>query len=94
MIGVLAVWSLLAWVGYALVDPVLSWLAGTAGSGQGVVAVVDSLNVGGVLGQAKALLRIVVKPAIVVLWAIGALVLIAAPLILPRIGRLLSRLRR
>lgn len=100
----LAVWSLLAWVGYALADPVLGWvaakagllvdggkgLATAAGAGKEVSSVVDSLNVSGFLGQAIALLRAIAKPAIIVLWAIGALALVAAPVILPRIGRLLG----
>ncbi len=109
-IGVLAglsVWSLLAWIGYAFVDPILSWfatnaglltasgknLATVAGAGKGVGSVVDNLNVNGFSGQAIALLRVVLKPAIIVLWVIGALALIAAPLVLPRIGRMLGRRR-
>lgn len=98
----LVLWSLLAWVGYALVDPVLGWVAANAGllvdggkglatgAGKEVGSVVDNLNVSGFLGQAIALLRVIVKPAIIVLWVIGTLVLIAAPVILPRIGRLLG----
>lgn len=104
VIAGLAVWSLLAWIGYALVDPILGWVAASAGlladgakglatatgAGKEVGSVLDSLNVSGFLGQAIALLRVVLKPAIIVLWAIGALALIAAPVILPRIGRLLG----
>lgn len=100
----LGVWSLLAWVGYALVDPVLGWVATNAGllvdggkdlatatgAGKEVGSAVDNLNVSGFLGQAIALLRVIVKPAIIVLWAIGALALVAAPVILPRIGRMLG----
>lgn len=100
----LVLWSLLAWVGYALVDPVLGWIAANTGllvdGGKGLAtaigvgkeagSVVDSLNVSGFLGQAIALLRTIVKPAIIVLWAIGALALAAAPVILPRVGRLLG----
>jgi protein required for attachment to host cells len=41
------------------------------------------------LGQAITFLRVAIT-AIVVLWAIGALVVIAAPVILPRIRRLLD----
>lgn len=103
----LVLWSLFAWIGYILVDPVLNWVALNAGvlldtgkglaavteGGKEVGAVVDNLNVSGLLGQAIALLRAVVKPAIVIVWAIGALALIAAPVILPRVGRLLDRRR-
>ncbi|MBI2719790.1 MAG: hypothetical protein HY245_11950 [Rhizobiales bacterium] len=102
MIVGLAAWSLVAWIGYALADPVLGWVVASAGllvdAGKGlstvtgigkeVGGVVGNLDVSGLLGQAIALLRIVVKPAIVVFWAIGALALIAAPVILPRFGRL------
>lgn len=100
----LVLWSLLAWVGYVLVDPILGWVASNAGllvdggkglatatgAGKQVGTVVDNLDVSGFLGQAIALLRVVIKPAIIVLWAIGALALIAAPVILPRVGRLLG----
>lgn len=100
----LVLWSLLAWAGYALVDPILGWvaanagllvdggkgLAGAVGVGKEVGVVVDNLNVSGFLGQIIALLRVVLKPAIIVVWAIGAAVLVAAPLILPKIGRLFA----
>ncbi|CCV08374.1 exported hypothetical protein [Mesorhizobium metallidurans STM 2683] len=103
----LAVWSLIAWIGYVLVDPVLGWVAANAGllvdSGKGLAtatgvgkeasSIVDGLDVSGFMGQAIALLRAILKPAIVVLWAIGALALLAAPMLLPRIGRLLARRR-
>lgn len=101
----LALWSLLALVGYALVDPMLGWIASNAGllvdggkglatatgAGKEVGNIVDGLNVSGFLGQVIALLRIILKPTIVVVWAIGALVLIAAPAIMQKIGRLLVR---
>lgn len=104
VIAGLAVWSLLAWIGYALVDPILGWVAASAGllaggakglatatgAGKEVGTVLDSLNVSGFLGQAIAWLGVVLKPAIVVVWAIGSLVLIAAPMMLGRIGRLLG----
>ena len=103
----LVLWSLLAWAGYALVDPVLGWVAASAGflldsgkdiatatgAGKEVGVVVDGLNASGLLGQVVALLRGILKPTIVVVWVIGALVLIAAPAILPRIGRLLAAFR-
>ena len=91
----LVLWSLLAWVGYVLVDPILGWVAASAGllvdggkdiatatGGNEIGIILDNLNVSGFLGQTIALLRVVLKPAIVVVWAIGALALIAAPVIL------------
>ena len=99
----LVLWSLLAWVGYVLVDPILGWVAASAGllvdggkdiaaatGGKEVGTILDNLNVSGFLGQIIALLRVVLKPAIVLVWAIGALILVAAPFILPKIGRLLG----
>jgi len=100
----LVLWSLLAWVGHVLVDPTFGWVASNAGSwlmaGKGSQPRPEParrsatssiiLDVSGFLGQAIALLRVVMKPAIIVLWAIGALALIAAPVILPRVGRLLG----
>lgn len=68
----LVLWSLLAWVGYALVDPALGWaaassgalvdggkgLATAVGAGKEVGAVVDKLNVSGAVGQTIAFLRV------------------------------------
>jgi hypothetical protein len=104
VIAGLAVWSLLAWIGYALVDPVLAWVAVNAGllvdSGKGLAtatgvgkevgSVVGNLNISGFLGQAIAFLRVVLKPAIIVVWAIGALAIFAMPLILSKRGRSFS----
>lgn len=99
----LVLWSLLAWVGYVLVDPILGWVAASVGllvdggkdiatatGGKEVGIILDNLNVSGFLGQIIALLRVVLKPAIVVVWAIGALILTAAPFILPKIGRIFA----
>lgn len=96
----LVVWSLLAWTAYALVDPVLGWVAANAGlvldSGKGLAtevgneaaSVAQSINAGGILGQAAIFLKAVLKPLIIVVWAIGFLGLLAAPRILPKlIGR-------
>lgn len=103
----LVLWSLLALFCYALVDPVLGWIAANVGvlvdggkglatavgAGKEVGSVVDSLNASGLLGQAIALLRIILKPTIVVVWVIGALVLIGAPTILRGRGRLRAPFR-
>lgn len=107
VIAGLAVWSLLAWVAYALTDPVLGWVAASAGLivesgkniatvagvGKEVGTVVDSLNTTGLLGQAVALLRIIMKPMIVITWGIGALALIVAPRLLREMGGQLARFR-
>jgi len=100
VLGGLAIWSLLAWMAYALVDPVLGWMAANAGlvldSGKGIAtgvgkeaaSVAQSINAGGFLGQAAIVLKAVLKPLIIVVWAIGFLGLLAAPRILPKlVGR-------
>ena len=96
----LVVWSLLAWTAYALVDPVLNWVAANAGfvldSGRGLATgvgkeaadVAQNINASGFLGQAAIFLKAILKPLIIVVWAIGILALLAAPRILPKlIGR-------
>jgi hypothetical protein len=77
----------------SLVGPVLSWIAAnaglladsgkdlatTAGAGKEIGNIVDGLNVSGLLGQVIAVLGVILKPMIVIVGAIGALALIAAP---------------
>lgn len=101
----LVLWTLLAWLAYVVADPVLGWIAASAGVltdgakgvaavtgvGREVGALIDTINVTGITGQVIAWLAIVLKPAIVVVWAIGALVLIVAPLILPGLVRRFGR---
>lgn len=105
LIVALVVWSLLAWIAYVLVDPALNWVAVTAGilvdTGKGIATATGvgeqvgsaaaGLNARGFWGQAITLLRLVLKPGIIIVWAIGALALVAAPVILPRIGMILGR---
>lgn len=100
----LAVWSFLAWIGYISVDGLLDWAAANAGgaidSGKNVASavgigkeaagVVDALNVNGLLSGSIGLLQAIAKPAIVIIWALGALLLLAIPFILSKIGGLLS----
>lgn len=104
---ILAFWSIVSWVGYASVDPVLGWAAANVGAmleggknivtatgvGKEIGSVVDSLNVSGLLGQAIALLLVVVKPLIIIVWAIGAIAVVASPVILPKLGRFRARRR-
>lgn len=73
----LIVWSLLAWGAYLLVDPVLGWFAGSvrplADAGTGVA-------------RWFGLVHVVVEPAILILWVLGSLALLAALLVLSRLG--------
>lgn len=103
----LVVWSAVAWIGYASVDNFLSWaganagiavdsgktVASAVGVGKEVVGLVDALNVGGILSWAIPLLQTAAKPAIIVLWGIGVLAFLAAPLLLSRVGRLFAARR-
>lgn len=96
----LIVWSLLAWGAFLLVDPVLGWFAGSVGPladagtgvarwfglGQQAAALRDAANVDGLAGGLIGLVHIVAEPAIVILWALGSLALLAAPAILSRLG--------
>ncbi|WP_198672091.1 hypothetical protein [Pseudogemmobacter bohemicus] len=105
MVGIV-VWSLLAWVGYSLADPLLAWLGaavlGVAEGGRGLAvavggqpagAAMDMVNAGGLAAQAMALLQLLVKPAIVLIWLLGIVALLALPFLLPLARRLASRFR-
>lgn len=101
----LVIWSLIAWAAYLAVGPILTWVASSAGllvdTGKSIASlteagkvagnVLDGLDVTGLAGQAIVLMQAVAGPVIVVVWALGALALLAAPLILPRAGRLIGR---
>lgn len=95
-LATVGVWSLLAWGAYGLVDGGLAWfggnaavlaergrgLAGAVGAGREFGAAVEGLNTAGALGA----LRSILKPLIVVVWAAGAVALLAAPLLLARLA--------
>ncbi len=98
LIGI-ALWSALAFGAFVLVDPVLAWFGGAVGPladagtgaarwfglGQQAAALCDVANVDGLAGGLIGLVRTVAKPAIVILWALGSLALLAAPAILSRL---------
>lgn len=103
VVGVLLVlWSLLAGGIYLFIDPIFGWVAQNAGllvdfgrdasnlSGVESGPLIDSLNLKGWLGQLIALLWSIAKPALIVIWAVGAGLLLVAPLILRKLGSLLS----
>ena len=105
----LAVWSLLAWGAYGLADGLIGWgaanagaaveggkdLATAAGVGKPVGQAVEALNLGGLAGQGLDLLRTLLGPVIIGVWAIGAAVTLAVPWLLSRFGGLLAgRFRR
>lgn len=98
---VLVVWTLLAWGGYSLVDGVLAWTSSNAGAlvqtgrdaaaatgiGSEVVGVVGSAETSGLLSGFFALVGAVLKPLVVVVWLVGAVLIMAAP----RLVSLLTR---
>lgn len=99
-----ALWSLLAWGAYGLADGLLGWgatnagavidggrdLASAAGVGRPVGQAADALGLEGLASGGLGLLRAVLAPAVIVLWAVGAALLLAAPWLLSRFGGLLA----
>ncbi|KQT22798.1 hypothetical protein ASG57_25500 [Bradyrhizobium sp. Leaf396] len=86
---------------------ILSWLA-TSGSavlqagkdagsaigvGKEVGVAIDSLKSSGLVEQAVALLRIILKPAAVVIWLLGALLIVLLPRMLGRLAGAFGRRR-
>ncbi|MBT1155114.1 hypothetical protein J1C56_05875 [Aminobacter anthyllidis] len=98
---VLVLWTLLAWLGYSLVDVVLAWTSSNVGTivqtgkdaatatgiGTEVVGVVDSAETSGMLGGFLALVGAVLRPLIVVVWLGGAVLIMAAPWLVSLIRR-------
>lgn len=83
-------WTLFAWIAYGLVDSLLGWTSANAGP---LASTAGAGGIGGLLGQLSGLVQSVAKPAVVIVWAIGILVLLAAPAILSRASRLVGRFR-
>jgi hypothetical protein len=104
LVGV-ALWTLLAWLSYASVDAVMNWLAanagavieggkdlaGAAGVGKEAGSFAERLNAGGFVAEVTKLLQVALRPAIVVVWALGVLGLLAAPLLVSRVRRMVGR---
>lgn len=84
----LLVWTALAYFGSLAADAILSWLASSSGAvldagksaggvlGKEVGVAIDSLKSTGVVDQAVSLLRTILKPAAIAIWALGALAII------------------
>lgn len=97
--GVL-VWAVVVYLGYVVVDMTLSWLAtsggavldagknagSTLGVGKEVGTVIDTLKSTGVVDQGVSLLRIILKPAAIVFWMLGALAIVLLPRMLSMRG--------
>ncbi|MFE0015758.1 hypothetical protein ACFWXH_12990 [Mesorhizobium sp. NPDC059054] len=101
-IAALVLWSLLAWGTYGLVDVLGGWLsanggtllqggkdaAGAVGIGKEIIDRVDIQGANGVVQQLIAAALVVARPTIVFVWFLGALAIVAAPLVVRRLGRL------
>lgn len=104
--GLLA-WTGVVYVGYVALDIVLSWLttsggamlqagkdAGSAiGVGKEVGGAIDSLKSTGLFDQAVSLLRVILKPAAIAVWLLGALIIVLLPKILWRLAGAFGRRR-
>ncbi|MGE0725070.1 MAG: hypothetical protein AB7O45_11890 [Alphaproteobacteria bacterium] len=94
-------WSLLAWATYAGGDAILDWTrrnaggivqagkdaATSAGVGKEVVGAATSPGVTGAVDQGLGVLDAALRPAIIVIWLLGLVSILAAPFVLRRFGR-------
>ncbi|HEV2504168.1 MAG TPA: hypothetical protein VGV39_13915 [Mesorhizobium sp.] len=99
-IGAVFIWSLLAWLAYGLIDGLGGWLSastgallqggkdaiGTIGIGKDVVDQVNVQGAGGLLQQFVAAAVAVARPAIVFVWFLGTLAILAVPFVLRRLS--------
>ena len=109
IVAALVIWTAGAFGLYSVADPILAWIAANSGAlvdtgkaasslagGEAAAAgaVLKAVDVNSFVGQAIALVSAIAKPAIVLVWLVGAISLLAAPLILSRFaGRLGGRRR-
>lgn len=104
ILAALAVWTLLAFVAWMVVDPLLVWVGGlvapaldvgaavggVVGIGKEVGAVIEASRAEGIAIWLLGVVGWLAKPAIVIGWAFGVAVILVAPRLLRRAG--LSRL--
>lgn len=97
----LVVWSGVVFVGYLVIDVILSWLATNSGAvlqtgkdagetlglGNEVGVAVDGLSGTGIIGQTLAILQAILLPAAIVIWVLGAAAIFVLPRLLRRYGR-------
>lgn len=104
IVVLLVLWSAFAWGAYELADWAIGWLsastdtlietgkdaAGQTGVGKDIVDAVEAGRNSGLYDQILAAIRFLTGPAIVAVWALGALAILA----LGFFGRILSGLIR
>lgn len=99
-VGIFLAWTLLAIAAYGLVDGLGGWLsansgallqggkdvAGVVGVGKELVDKVDVQGTTSLVQQVTGAALVIARPAIVALWFLGALAIIAVPFALRRFG--------
>lgn len=98
ILAALAVWTLLAFGAWLAVDPVLVWIGGlvapvldmgaavggVVGVGKEVGAVIDASRADGIAMWFLGVLGWLAKPAILIVWVLGALAILIGPGLLRR----------
>ena len=106
VVGLVA-WTLAAGIGYFAADLVLNWVMGSQGAimtagkdaatlfgiGAEVGIAVDAFANTGLVGQILGLLRLVLLPAMIAIWLLGAILLVAVPSLIARFAGRLARSR-
>lgn len=90
---VVVVWTLIAWVGYGMVDGILAWAtsnvgaivqsgkdaAAATGIGKDVIGTIGGSQATGFLGGLIGLAGIVLRPLIVLVWMAGTVLILLGP---------------
>lgn len=102
----LVVWTALAAVAYFGIDALLVWLLANGGQlaetgrnigtivGAEVDPAVEALGISGLWEQGLALLRMLLLPLTILVWLIGAVVLLVLPRIIGKLFGMASQFRR
>lgn len=99
-------WTALAAIAYFGIDALLVWLLANGGQlaetgrnigtvvGAEVDPAVEALGIGGLWEQGLALLRMLLLPLTILVWLIGAVVLLVLPRIIGKLFGMASQFRR
>lgn len=99
VLTLLVVWSGVVYVSYLAIDVALNWMASnsstvlqtgknagdTLGVGKEVSATIDRLKNAGFLEQSFMFLRKALVPAVILIWALGAICIVVLPKLLAKI---------
>ncbi|PZU85473.1 MAG: hypothetical protein DI528_11945 [Shinella sp.] len=105
ILGMVA-WSLVIWLAYIMVDPVLGWFAASlpnlmdigkdaavAAGGKPAGDILQTLGAEGLFTQIVRLLQLVAKPLLIAIWLMGMAALALLPAGVSLVARLLSKRR-